>query len=89
MRGIMNKKMSLSALFRFCLVGLSAYPLIRGCPSCEVLLRGAITADGMRLFMGDLSEPLRAFPLGVPAASAHFRSPICIPRDWAAALATS
>lgn len=33
----------------FYLVGLPSYPLIRGCPSCEVLPRGALTADGMGL----------------------------------------
>ena len=39
----------------FCLVGPPSYPLIRGCPSCEVLPRGALTANGMGLW----DEPLR------------------------------
>ena len=39
-----------NALIHFCLVGPPPYPLIRGCPSCEVLPRGMLTADGMRLF---------------------------------------
>lgn len=44
--------------FAFVWSGFWPYPLLRGCPSCEVLPRGAITANGIGLFEG---EPLRTF----------------------------